>query len=80
MGKKLYRVDYNESVVNDIWFTPDSDFIWCESDEDAIREGKELAEKGIVFPDFGHCDLEIIQIVEVDDENECFPDKRVIWY
>ena len=80
MEKKLYRIDYNESVVNDIWFTPDSDYIWCYTDEDAIKEGKELAEQGIDFVDVGHCDLEIIQIVEVDDTNEFYNDKRVIWY
>ena len=80
MEKKLYRIDYNESVVNNIWFTPDSDYIWCFTDEDAIKEGKELAEQGIDFPDFGHCNLEVIQIVEVDDTNEFYNDKRVVWY
>lgn len=80
MEKKLYRIDYNESVVNNIWFTPDSDYIWCFTDEDAIKEGKELAEQGIDFPDFGYCKLEVIQIVEVDDTNEFYNDKRVVWY
>ena len=62
------------------WFTPDSDYIWCADDETAIKEGKKLAEKGIDFPDFGHCNLTLIQIVEVDDDSECFNDKRVVWY
>jgi hypothetical protein len=80
MENKLYRIDYNEALVNDIWFTPDSDYIWCADDETAIKEGKKLAEKGIDFPDFGHCNLTLIQIVEVDDDSECFNDKRVVWY
>lgn len=80
MENKLYRIDYNEALVNDIWFTPDSDYIWCADDETAIKEGKKLAEKGIDFPDFGHCSLKLIQIVEVDDDSECFNDKRVVWY
>ena len=80
MEKKLYRIDYNECEVNDFWFTPDSDYIWCLTDEDAIKESKELAEQGVDYADVGHCDLEIIQIVEVDDESEFYNDKRVIWY
>lgn len=80
MEKKLYRIDYNECEVNDFWFTPDSDYIWCFTDEDAIKESKELAEQGVDYADVGHCNLEIIQIVEVDSDSEFYNDKRVIWY
>ena len=72
MEKKCYRVDF-EGIH-------DSEYIWCYTDEDAIKEGKELAEQGIDYADIGHCDLEHIQIVEVDDESEFYNDKRVIWY
>ena len=80
MENKCYRIDYNECEINNIWFVPDSDYIWCADDETAIKEGKEVAEKGLDFPDFGHIDLEVVQIVEVDDESEFYNDKRVIWY
>lgn len=72
MGKKLYRLDYDG--------LHDSDYIWCNTDEDAIKEGKEIASKGIYYADIGHCELELIQIVEVDDESEFYSEKRVIWY
>ena len=32
------------------------------------------------YADAGHFELEVVQIVEVDDTKECYPDKRVIWY
>ena len=80
MEKKLYRIDYNECEINDFFFTPDSDYIWCDTDEDAIKESNEIAEQGIDYADVGHCKLEIIQIVEVDDNSEFYNDKRVIWY
>ena len=38
------------------------------------------AKSGVDYADVGHCDLEIIQIVEVDDDSEFYNDKRVIWY
>lgn len=42
------------------------EYLWLWSDAEAIAYGKE------------HSDL--IQIVEVDANKECFPDKRVVWY
>ena len=72
MGNKCYRIDYDGNH--------DSDYIWCADDESAIKESFELAKQGIDYSDIGHCDLNIVQIVEVDDESECYNDKRVIWY
>ena len=80
MENKCYRIDYKECEINDFFFTPDSDYIWCTDDETAIKEAFEQAKSGIDYADVGHCDLEIIQIVEVDDESEFYNDKRVIWY
>lgn len=80
MENKLYRIDYNECEIKDFFFTPDSDYIWCADDETAIKEAFEQAKLGIDYADVGHCNLEIIQIVEVDDESEFYNDKRVIWY
>ena len=79
MEKKLYRIDYNECELNDFWFIPDSDYIWCYTDEEAIKDAIELAEQGIDYKE-GHCNLEIVQIVEVDDNSEFYNDKRIIWY
>ena len=80
MENKCYRIDYNECEINEFFFTPDSDYIWCKDDETAIKDAFEQAKLGIDYADVGHCDLEIIQIVEVDDESEFYNDKRVIWY
>jgi hypothetical protein len=80
MENKCYRIDYNECEINNFFFTPDSDYIWCADDESAIKEAFELAKQGIDYSDIGHCDLDIVQIVEVDDESECCNDKRVIWH
>lgn len=72
MDNKCYRIDYDGNH--------DSDYIWCADDESAIKESFELAKQGIDYSDIGHCDLDIVQIVEVDDESECYNDKRVIWH
>lgn len=70
--KKCYRIDY---VGNH-----DSDYVWSYTDEDAIELGKELAKIGVDYIDIGHCELELAMVVEVDDTEETFPDKRIIWY
>lgn len=45
----------------------ESDYICAESNESAIRKAfKQFAE-------------DILQIVEVDDNKECFPDVAVVW-
>ena len=69
---KCYRVDY--------YGNHDSDYIWCADDMAAIEEAMQMAKKGIDYADIGHCDLELCQVVEVDDNSEFFDDLRVIWY
>jgi hypothetical protein len=57
----------------------DSDYIWCADDKEAIVKAMQMASEGINYADCGHCDLELVQVVEVDDKNEYFSEKRVIW-
>ena len=80
MENKCYRVDYAELTHNGHNWTPDSDFIWCKDDKTAINDAMEYAKQGVDYADAGHFELEVVQIVEVDDTKECYPDKRVIWY
>jgi hypothetical protein len=57
----------------------DSDYIWCTDDKSAITKAMQMANEGIDYADSGHCGLELVQVVEVDDNNEYFSEKRVIW-
>lgn len=69
--KKCYRVDYDG--------IHDSDYIWCADDKEAIATAMQMASEGIDYADSGHCDLELVQVVECDDKSEYFSEKRVIW-
>lgn len=69
---KCYRVDY---MGNN-----DCDYIWCADDSSAIEQAMQMAKMGIDYVDAGHCDLELLQVVEVDDDSEFYDDLRIIWY
>ena len=42
MENKLYRIDYNECEINEFFFTPDSDYIWCKDDESEFYNDKRV--------------------------------------
>lgn len=49
-------------------------------DEKAIEWGKQRASEGEDFSDIGHVKMELVQVVEVDGEKECFPELRAVWW
>ena len=79
MENKCYLADYDVvkdgKIINQI-----DEYFWDESDENVIESAKEFALNGVDYADVGHCDLSLVQVVEVDDSQECFPEKRIIWY
>lgn len=82
-----YRCDFNiisteNEDFQDIVGRPldDSEFFECDTDEEALKHAKWLAEQGTYFADAGHCGLELTYVVEVDDDTETFEEKRVIYY
>lgn len=50
------------------------------ADEEAVRRAKQWASEGEDFSDVGHVDMDLVQVVEVDADKECFPEKREVWY
>jgi len=49
-------------------FYPDGEFIYAESDEEAIAEAQRLADMGINYSDIGHQPLELLSVDEYDEE------------
>lgn len=50
------------------------------ADEAAIRLAKEWASEGKDFSDVGHVDMDLTEVTEVDGDEECFPEKRLVWW
>ena len=79
MENKCYRADYD--VIKDGKNVDQRDeYFWCETDEEAVNIAKEDGSRGINYADIGHCELSLVQVVEVDDSQECFPEIRTIWW
>lgn len=76
MEEKWYRADFDIVGIDDCR----DEYFVADNDEDAIRIAKEYEAIGVDFVDVGHKDLELIQVVEVDAETECFNELRVVWY
>jgi hypothetical protein len=77
---KCYRADYD--VVEDGTFFDNAsheEYFWAESDDEVIDIAHDYAMSGIDFSDIGHCELYLVQIMEVDDTDECFPETRIVW-
>lgn len=51
-----------------------------ELDAKAIEWAKQRASEGQDFSDIGHVKMELVQIMEVDGDKECFPDVRAVWW
>lgn len=51
-----------------------------KADQEAVAWAKDYAGDGEDFSDVGHVEMELVQLVEVDGESECFPELRTVWY
>ena len=77
MGTTYYCSSYNSVWIGNDEIHPDYDYFEANSDEDAIRIAKELAENGIDYEDVGHIDLELLSVTEIDIETG--DDLRTVW-
>lgn len=72
----LYHGENGDSVIDH-----DDEYIWAATDEDAIAEAKEIEKIGKEYADIPHSlTLEICEIHEVDDTQECFPEIRLVYH
>lgn len=77
--EKWYRADFSAQYNgNEIY--PDSDYFTADNDTQAVEIAKETAAAGRTYADCGHVDFELIQVVEVDPETECFNEIKIIYY
>ena len=87
MNKEVwYRADFDFVPVN---YGGGTDDYMCqflddnttmkELDEKAIEWAKQRASEGEDFDDVGHVEMELVQVMEVDGEQECFPEIRTVW-
>ena len=74
--KRWYRADYDVVGIDDIH----DEYFVADSDEQAIEIAKERASYGIGYADAGYKELELVQVVLVDENTECFNEIRVVWY
>ena len=80
--EKCYSISYAQGTYIDEYgvertFDPDGDFIYAESDEEAIAEAQRLADMGIDYSDIGHQPLELLSVCEYDEE--LGDDIRTVW-
>lgn len=79
METKWYRADFDvvkdKKVINQV-----DEYYQAECDNDAIDAAHETAAYGIDYADIGHCNLELVQIVEVNESTECLDEIRVVYY
>ena len=79
---KLYSISYQQITYIDEYGVertcdPDGDFIYAESDEEAIAEAQRMAACGIDYSDIGHQPLELLSVCEFDEE--LGDDVRTVW-
>lgn len=74
--ERWYRADYNVVGIDDMH----EDYFAADSDEQAIEIAKEIASDGIWYVDAGHKELELVQVVLVDENTECFNEIKTIYY
>lgn len=79
---KCYRISYAQGTYIGVDGLPHTfdhagDFIYAESDEEAIAEAQRLADMGIDYSDICHQPLELLSVCEYDEElgNEV----RTVW-
>lgn len=74
--ERWYRADFDVIGTDnrhDEYFTADSD-------EQAIEIAKEMASYGIWYSDAGYKELELVQVVLVDENTECFNEIETIYW
>lgn len=82
-----YRADFNYVPEN---YGGGTDDYMCqyldenttieELDAKAIEWAKQRASEGDDFSAVGHVNMELVQVMEVDGEQECFPEIRPVWW
>ena len=82
-----YRADfvyvpenYNGGTDDYMFQFLDENITMEELDANAIEWAKQRASEGQDFTDVGHVEMELIQVMEVDGEQECFPEIRCVWW
>lgn len=73
--ERWYRADYDVVGIDDMH----DDYFVADSDEQAIEIAKEMATWGIWYADAGHKELELVQVVLVDENTECFDEIKTIY-
>lgn len=74
--ERWYRADYDVVGTDNMH----DDYFVADSDEQAIEIAKEIASDGIGYADAGHKELELVQVVLVDENTECFNEIKTIYY
>ena len=79
METKMYRADF-DVTKNDKVISMRDNYYWSETDDDVIKQAQETAKRGVDFVDIGHCEMELVQIVEVDENTEFFDEIRIVYH
>lgn len=74
----FYRADFECKNNKDIII--DSDYYTAENDDEALRWAKDDEGRGVDFADIGHVDIELVELYEVNENEETFPEIRLVWY
>lgn len=74
----FYRADFE--CTTDKSITIDSDYYRADNDDEAFRWAKDDEGRGVDFSDIGHVEIELVGIYEVNENEETFPEIRLVWY
>lgn len=74
----FYRADFECKTDKSIVI--DSDYYTAENDDEALRWAKDDEGRGVDFADIGHVDIELVELYEVNENKETFPEIRLVWY
>lgn len=74
--ERWYRADFDVVGTDN----QHDDYFTADSDEQAVEIAKELASYGIWYADAGYKELELVQVVLVDENTECFNEIETIYY
>lgn len=74
--ERWYRADFDVVGTDN----QHDDYFPADSDEQAVEIAKELASYGIWYADAGYKELELVQVVLVDENTECFNEIETIYW
>lgn len=74
--ERWYRADYVVVGTDN----QHDDYFVADSDEKAIEIAKEIASDGIWYADAGYKELDLVQVVLVDENTECFNEIKTIYW